>query len=252
LGQIVKEIVQMKMRIVCSALIVSMGILQSCSSITVLRTQELNAVRDSLQAEIGRLEKKIDEQRQAQDELLRFIRADQQARFSDIEKQIGAVGSNLSENQYRLSRIDEKTADVQRQLEAKLVSDSVSLNTRNAEIEKLFRIATVDFNAGRYDSAKKGFRDLSSRFPESAQGQESEYWAGESLYAKKEFAEAENAMLLYVKKFPQGTKACVALYKLGLCYDKLDKEKSRELVWKKFLDKCPDSQEAKIVKSRGK
>jgi TolA-binding protein len=242
----------MKTIINCSVLIVSIGMLQSCSYITVLRTQELIAVRDSLQAEIARLDKKVDEQRQAQDELLRFIRADQQARFSDLEKLIGAMGSNLSENQYRLSRIDEKTADVQRQLEAKLASDSLSTNTRSAEIEKVFRTAMADFNAGRYDIAKKGFRDLSSRFPESPLGQESEYWAGECLYAKKEFDGAENAMLLYVKKFPQGTKACVALYKLGLCYDKLAKEKSRDLVWKKLLVKCPDSQEAQIVKSRGK
>jgi TolA-binding protein len=78
----------------------------------------------------------------------------------------------------------------------------------------------------------------------------SEYWTGECLYAKKEYSEAENVLLLYIKNFPHGTKACVALYKLGLCYDKMDKEKSRELVWEKLLDKCPDTQEAQIVKFR--
>jgi TolA-binding protein len=233
-----------------SAMICMVSLFQGCSSITVLRTQELYNVRDSLKTEIARLEKKIDEQQQIQNEMLRLIRADQQVRFSEIEKQIGDVGSGLSENQYRLSRIDDKTADFQRQLEARLASDSLSVNSRNAEILRLFQVATRDFNAGRFDIAKKNFRDISSRFPEFPQGQESEFWVGECNYAKKEYAEAESALLLYVKKFPQGTKACVALYKLGLCYEKMDKDKSKELVWKKLLDKCPDTQEAQIVKSR--
>jgi TolA-binding protein len=246
----ISEAFRMKKTGTLTAIVFLAVVFQSCSYITVLRTQELNAVKDSLQAEITRLERKIDEQGRTQDELLRFIRADQQTRFSDLEKQIGSFGSDLSENQYRLSRIDEKTADVKRQLEAKLASDSLTVTTRGAEIEKLFRMATADFNAGRYDIARRGFRDISSRFPESAQGQESEYWAGECLYAQKEFADAESALLLYIKKFPQGTKACVALYKLGLCYDRRDKKKSRDLVWKKLLDKCPDTPEARIVKSR--
>jgi TolA-binding protein len=225
-------------------------LLQGCSSITVLRTQELYAVRDSLRAEIDTLQKKLDEGRQTQEELLRLIRADQQVRFSELEKQVADVGSGLSESQYRLSKIDEKTADFQRRLETKLASDSLSVNSRSAEIEKLFRAAAGDFNAGRFDIARKSFRDISSRFPESPQGQESEFWVGECSYAKKEYADAESVLLLYIKKFPRGTKACVALYKLGLCYEKLDKDKSKELVWKKLLDKCPDTQEAELVKSR--
>jgi TolA-binding protein len=240
----------MKKSIVVSAMVCMVGMFLNCSYITVLRTQELYAVRDSLYAEIDTLRKKLIEGQQAQDELLRLIRADQQVRFSEIEKQIGNVGSGLSESQYQLSRINEKTADVQRQLEAKLASDSLSVNSRNIEIAELFQLAMSDFNAGRFDIAKKSFRDISSRFPESPQGEESEYWTGECLYAKKEYSDAENVLLLYIKKYPYGTKACVSLYKLGLCYDKIDKEKSRELVWEKLLDKCPDSQEAQIVKSR--
>jgi TolA-binding protein len=240
----------MKKSIILSAIIFSVSLFQSCSYITVLRTQELYAVQDSLRAEIDSLRTKILEEQRNQEELLRLIRADQQVRFSQLEKQIVDVGSGLSENQYRLSRIDEKTADFQKKLEAKLSADSVSTNSRKAEIEKLFQIATGDFNAGRLDIAKAGFKDISSRFPDSPQGQEAEFWTGECGYAKKEFADAETSFLLYFKKYPQGAKACLTLYKLGLCYEKLDKKKSKELVWKKLLDKCPDSQEAQLVKSR--
>jgi len=240
----------MKKIIIASGMICLAGLFLNCSYVTVLRTQELYAVRDSLYAEIDTLKNKLVEEQQTQNELLRTIRADQMMRFSELEKQIGDIDSRYSENRLLLSKIDEKTGVFQRQLEAKLASDSSSLNSRNIEIAKLFQLAMSDFNAGRFDIAKKGFRDISSRFPESAQGEVSEYWTGECLYAKKEYSEAENVLLLYIKNFPHGTKACVALYKLGLCYDKMDKEKSRELVWEKLLDKCPDTQEAQIVKFR--
>jgi TolA-binding protein len=238
--------------VVCVVLFFGMILFEGCSSITVLRTSELNAVRDTLKNEISALEKKNDEQQQAQNEILRLIRADQQVRFSQLERQIADVGSSLSENQYRLSRIDEKTADFQKKLDAKLTSDSLGMNSRRTEIAKLFQIATGDFNAGRIGIAMSGFMDISSRFPESPEGQESEYWAGECRYAKKEYPEAEKTLLLYVKKYPQGPKACTALYKLGLCYEKIDKKKSRDLVWKKLCEKCPDSQEAELAKSRTK
>jgi TolA-binding protein len=50
-----------------------------------------------------------------------------------------------------------------------------------------------------------------------------------------------------VRNYPQGSRACTALYKLGLCYDQLKKKKSQELVWKKLLERCPDSEEARMV-----
>ncbi len=203
-----------------------------------------------LKFEIAALDKKITDQQQEQNELLRLIRADQQVRFSEVEQKITELGSNLSENQYRLSKIYENTSDFQKQLAAKFAADSAAAKTQKSEIEKLFQIASDDFNAGRFDIARSGFQDIASRFPEASQGQESQFWIGECFYAEKTYDAAESAFLLYVHNYPQGAKACVALYKLGLCYEKLDKKKSQELVWKKLVETCPDSDEAKLVASR--
>ena len=59
------------------------------------------------------------------------------------------------------------------------------MNSRSAEILRLFQAATGDFNAGRFEIARESFRDLSSRFPESPQGQEAEYWVGDTAVCKK-------------------------------------------------------------------
>jgi tol-pal system protein YbgF len=221
-----------------------------CSSITVLRTKEMKAQSDTLYMRIDSLNLKILEKQATQEELLRLIRADMQLRFNEIEKKIEDLASGLSENQYRLSRLDEKTADFQKQLQAKLAAESLAVVSKSEETQKLFQIATSDFNAGRFDIAVSGFQDLITRFPESEESKDAQYWIAECLYAKKQFEEAEKGYLLYFKQNQKGSKVCVVLYKLGMTYEKLNKSKSRDLVWKKLRDQCPDSEEAKLTKSR--
>ena len=238
--------------LVCGATAVLL--FQGCSNLTMLRTQELRSVQsrvDSLHHELSSMQKKIIEEQKTQSEMLRLMRADQQVRFNELDRKVSIIEGNLSENQHRLSKIDEKTAEFQKRLEAKLVADSVASNSKTAEIEKLFQIAMSDFNAGRYDIALNGFKDLWQQYPESPLAQEAEYWEIECVYAKKEYANAERAYIGYIKKYPQGPKTCVALYKLGLVYEKQDKIKSKKMVWKKLLEQCPDSQEAKVVQAQG-
>jgi tol-pal system protein YbgF len=221
-----------------------------CSYITVLRTQEMKAQSDTLYMRIDSLNHEILAKQATQDELLRLIRADLQIRFNELEKKIGDLASGLSESQYRLSRLDEKTADFQKQFQAKIAAESLAVVSKDVETLKLFQIATSDFNAGRFDIAISGFQDLLTRFPESQESQEAQYWIAECHYAKKKYDDAEKGYLHYIKQYPQGEKVCVALYKLGLAYEKDDKSKSRDLVWKKLKDQCPDSEEAKLIKSR--
>lgn len=231
-------------------LLFTLPLISGCSYITVLRTKEMKAQSDTLYLRIDSLNHEILEKQATQDELLRLIRADLQLRFNELEKKLADLSSGISESQYRLSRLDEKTADFQKQLQAKLAAESLAVASKNEEIHKLFQIATSDFSAGRFDIAKSGFQDLIERFPESEDAKEAQYWIAECNYAKRHYETAQKEYLLYIKQNPQGAKVCVALYKLGLAYDKSGKSKSRDLVWKKLNDQCPDSEEAKLTKSQ--
>lgn len=237
--------------ICASAILLGAG----CTNMTMLRTQELRAVQskvDSLHTDLKALQTRMYEEQKTQSEIIRLMRADQQLRFGELDRKISEVTSNLSESQSRLSKIDEQTADFKKRLEAKMASDSLSQNSRSAEIEKLFQIAMSDFNAGRYDIAANGFRDLFSQFPESPQAAEAEYWMAECSYAKRDWATAELDYISYVKKHPDGARFCAALYKLGLTYEKQNKAKSKTMVWKKAVEQCPDSPELQTIKSRMK
>jgi TolA-binding protein len=238
---------------VVAAVFTVASLYQGCSNVTMLRTQELKLVKqsvDSLNNELTLAQKKILDEQKAQAEMLRLIRADQQVRFNEIDRKVSAIEGNLSDNQYRLSKIDEKTAEFQKKFDAKLISDSLAGSAKIAEIEKLFQVSMTDFNAGRYDIALSGFQDLTAKYPDALVAQDAEYWMAECNYAKKAYVEAEGTYISYIKKFPQGNKVCVALYKLGLVYDKQNKPKAQSVVWKKLMEQCPDSDEAKVVRSR--
>jgi tol-pal system protein YbgF len=224
-----------------------------CSNVTMLRTKELKLVKesvDSLHSELTSMQKKLYDEQKAHSEMLRLMRADQQVRFNEIDRKVSAIEGNLTDNQYRLTKIDEKAAEFQKKFEAKIINDSIAGNTRTAEIEKLFQISMNDFNAGRYDIALSGFQDLMTKYPDAVLAQDAEYWLAECYYAKKTYNDAEASYMGYIKKYPQGSKMCIALYKLGLVYDKQGKPKSQTMVWKKLLEQCPDSDEAKVAKSR--
>jgi TolA-binding protein len=225
---------------------------QGCANLTMLRTQELREVKaqvDSLQSELTEMQKKILEEQKNQSEVLRLLRADLQIRFNELDRKVSTIDGNLSESQFRLSKIDEKTAEFNKRLEAKLIADSAS-NSRSSETEKFFQLAMNDFNAGRYDIALGAFQNITNQFPESSLAQESQYWVAECFYATRKYIDAEKAYLSYIKNYPQGSKLCVSLYKLGLVYERQKKDKSKDLAWKKLIEQCPDAQETKVVKAQ--
>jgi TolA-binding protein len=171
----------------------------------MLRTQELREVKaqvDSLQSELTAMQKKILEEQKNQSEVLRLLRADLQIRFNELDRKVSTIDGNLSESQFRLSKIDEKTAEFNKRLEAKLNADSAS-NSRFSETERFFQLATNDFNAGRYDIALAAFQNIISQFPESSLGQESHYWIAECFYATRKYSDAEKAYLNYIKNYPR-------------------------------------------------
>jgi tol-pal system protein YbgF len=243
-------------KIICLSIVtVLIGMYSGCANMTVLRTQELRMVQarvDSLHVELTQMQKLIIEEQKAQSELLRLIRADQQVRFNEIDRKVSTIDGNLNENHARLSKIDEKNAEFNKKIEAKFVADSLAAQSHSMEIDKLFQISMNDFNAGRYDVAFSGFKDFFTQYPESPMASEAEYWTAECMYAKRSYADAEKAYISYIKKYPQGAKISVALYKLGLVYNKQDKEKSKIMVWKKLVEQYPDSQEAQVVKAQQK
>jgi TolA-binding protein len=232
---------------------VSLMIGSGCSNITMLRIAELKQVEarvDSLRLEMTSVQSQMLEQQKQQGEILRAVRADQSTRFGELERNISALVSGISENQDRLSRIDEKTQEIKKRYEEQARTDSLSVMNKNAEAENLMLVAQQDFSAGRYLASLAGLDDVMKRHPGTPQAESAAYWTAECHYVQKAWDAAEAAYKNYIKSFSTGAKVCAALYKLGLVYEKTDKKKSQDMVWEKLLSQCSESEEAQAVRSR--
>ncbi len=238
---------------VLGALLVPTAFLtMGCTNLTMLRTQELRAVQnevDTLRAEMTRLQTEMLREQKKQGEMLRLVRADQVTRFNEMQREIASLEQVLSESQFRLSKIDEKTQEIKKAWDEKARVDSMATASQDAEIQGLYDVAYSDFMAGRYDVAEAGFNDIIQRFSESRQAREAAYWRAETYYVRKQNEEALKAYLNYIKTYPEGEKFCSALYKAGLIYDRTGKEKSRNMVWDKLQSQCPGSEEAAAAKA---
>lgn len=224
-----------------------------CSSITLLRIQELKQVEahiDSLKLQMVALEQEVIKEQKNQSDVLRLMRADQQVRFDELGQKISSLEGSLSENKYKLSQIDKKTQEIQEQWKAKAQADSQAANQKNVQMDKLYQIAYGDFNAGRFDLAATGFADFIKQFPESLLADEAAYWYAECFYGKREFDKAEQAYSDYLRKYREGKKVCPSLYKLGLVFENKKLLEKRKMVWQKLLATCPESEESALVKSR--
>ncbi len=223
-----------------------------CSNITLLRVEELKQVQahvDSLKLEITLLQEKLLKEQHKQEEMLRLIRADQQIRFSELERNISVLAGNILESQARLSKIDKKTYEIKKKWEEKARSDSLTEAIKRDETENLFEAALNDFTAGRYEISLRGFQDLINKFPDSPRSEEAHYWLAECYYVQAIYNKAADKYKNYIKKYGDGSKVCVALYKLGLAYKNMDQKKAHKMVWTKLINRCPQSEEADAARA---
>ncbi len=240
---------------IAATTVLPLAMFSGCSQITLLRVEELRAVQrrvDTLAVVLNATQQQLLKEQKQQTELLRVVRADMQVRFGELAQRMSAVEGNLDESQARLSNIDRKTAEIQQRWDAQARADSVRESMARAEEENLFKIAYSDFASGRFELALAGFRDFTARFPSSTLAPQAAYWSAECRYALKEHDSAQVAFAAYLKAYPEGDKVCAALYKMGLAYEKLGKDKHRTAVWDKLLTQCPQSEEARAAKSRMK
>jgi tol-pal system protein YbgF len=248
-----RETMKMKKILFCTFACCAINFLSGCSSITLLRIQELKQVEahvDSLKIDLASLEQEVIKEQKNQSEVLRLMRADQQVRFDELGQKISSLEGSLSENKYKLSQIDKKTQEIQEQWKAKTQADSQAATQKNVQMDKLYQIAYGDFNTGRFDLASNGFADFIKQFPESPLADDATFWFAECFYGKKEFEKAEQSYSDYLRKYREGRKLCQALYKLGLVFENKKLLEKRKMVWQKLLTTCPDSEEAALVKNR--
>ena len=122
--------------------------------------------------------------------------------------------------------------------------------TGAADPSQLYDQAAQDLTQGRYPMALSGFRDFLRRFPSEELSDNAQYGVGECFYAQSVF---DSGLVEYgqvEERYPAGDKVPAALYKMGLCQEKLGKAKVAKNTFEDLVKRFQNSGEAQLARER--
>jgi len=241
----------------------------SCSSMTVLRTKEMQKMGDDvkqslslqMKEEIAQLQKEVDSLRQENERLQSRLNADMKSLQERVSESVSQSNVRHEELLFRLDAIVKSTAGIGKKIVAVQAteerssgatdSDTTSVSqsnvaTVNPELEQLYETARADFQRGEYKLAYDGFKQIFEKSKVGPFAENALYWMGLCLV---ETNQIDKAMVLFQKVlevFPNGTKTCVVLMKLSEHASTLGKreEQARYLEALAAKSQCRDSNEA--------
>jgi tol-pal system protein YbgF len=115
---------------------------------------------------------------------------------------------------------------------------------------ELYSQAYADFARGNYDLAIQGFTEYMTHYPDTDFTDNAQYWIGECLYGKKEYAEAIDAWNTLFRDYPSSDKVPDGRVKKGMALEKLGRRSQALVEYRYVVDRYPTSPAARIARER--
>jgi tol-pal system protein YbgF len=115
---------------------------------------------------------------------------------------------------------------------------------------ELYSQAYADFARGNYDLAIQGFTEYMTHYPETDFTDNAQYWVGESLYGKKQYAQAIDAWNTLFRDHPSSDKVPDGRVKKGMALERLGRRSQALVEYRYVVDRYPTSPAARIARER--
>jgi len=115
---------------------------------------------------------------------------------------------------------------------------------------ELYSQAYADFARGNYDLAIQGFTEYMVHYQDTDFTDNAQYWIGECLYGKKDYAEAIEAWNTLFRDFPSSDKLPDGRVKKGMALERLGRRSQALVEYRYVVDRYPNSPAARIARER--
>ncbi len=115
---------------------------------------------------------------------------------------------------------------------------------------ELYRKAHDALGQGRYDEALAQFRGFLASYPRHDYADNAAYWAGECLYARRDYTRALQSFRDTVERYPSGNKAPDALLKAGYTYVALGDRVSARAALEEVVRAYPRAEAARLAEGK--
>ena len=115
---------------------------------------------------------------------------------------------------------------------------------------QLYDQATRDLTEGRYPLALQAYRELLARYPTVELAPGAQYGVGECFFAQAAFDSAAVEYAKVSENWPKGDRTPAALYKLGLCQERLGRAADSKKTLEDLVRRFPAASESALARER--
>ena len=116
--------------------------------------------------------------------------------------------------------------------------------------KELYTQAYADFARGNYDLAIQAFQEYIRRRPTDHLADNAQYWIGECLFGKRQYAESIAAWDELLRQYPGTDKIPDAHYKKAMAFERLGRQSQAKIEYRFVLEHFPNTEAGR--KSREK
>jgi len=207
--------------------------------------KSVGSVAKALETMSGQLIARIEEQDRRVDDLVKNLQA-MDGQLAGLQQTVPHVQSTQENSAARTPA--EPAAPAQRESAAApqaihVQPASVPVH-RDTQAREAYDHSITTFKQGNLDTALHGFSQFLTEYPTSDLAANAQYWLGECLYGKKDYARAVEAFDRVKIAYPNSEKVPAALLKKGFAYLALKDRNRASSVWRQVVDGYPNSPEA--------
>ena len=113
--------------------------------------------------------------------------------------------------------------------------------------DSLYKDALQVYREGEFEAAQVKFEDFLSKYPQSGNADNAQFWIGESLFKRKEYGKAILEYQKVIEKYSKGNKVPDAILKQALAFKALGDNTSARILLEKLVKQYTQSPQAQIA-----
>jgi len=115
---------------------------------------------------------------------------------------------------------------------------------------ELYSQAYADYARGNFDLAIQEYQEYLKNYPETDLSDNAQYWIGECLYSKQQYAEALEAWDELFRRFPGSDKQPDARYKKGMALERLGRKSQAQIEYRAAATRYPNSEAGRKAREK--
>lgn len=186
-----------------------------------------------------KLEKTFSQTRADQSVLLEDMKIENKNIAGGLEVLKHELQSAISDNQRIREDFDFRISELEKKLSDSTASSPPRSQQESSggESERYKQIMNL-YSKKSFEKAATQFKSFSREYPKSSLAPNAQFFAGESLFAQKKYAQAIKEYQLLVDRFPNHEKTCEATYRQGLAFKALNKKENSKLFFTEAIERC--------------